>query len=151
MMQIIMKRNACIKIYIVRKPRCETKAAQPCPLSAQNYCNKWSVMVSDNYCLWWKLFNTRQLDRLRPDIYKNWKSALKNQHYYKFHPASPPPWKKVCVTVCYLFFRPEVKKIITWACFPARLFTIPYFPWERRDRALCVTGGHLHTIIFKEL
>ena len=36
-----------------------------------NYCNEWSVMVSDNYCLSWKLFNTGQLDRIRTDIYKN--------------------------------------------------------------------------------
>ena len=35
MMQKIMKRNARIKIYIVRKPRLEIKVAQPCPLSAQ--------------------------------------------------------------------------------------------------------------------
>ena len=34
-MQIIMKRNARIKIYIVRKLKLETKAAQPGPLSAQ--------------------------------------------------------------------------------------------------------------------
>ena len=37
------------------------------------------------------------------------------------------PWKKVSVTVFNLFYQPEVKKIITWACFSARLFTVPYF------------------------
>ena len=36
------------------------------------------------------------------------------------------PWKKVSVTVCYLFYQAEVKKIITWACFSAKLFTVPY-------------------------
>ena len=28
-------------------------------------------MVSDNYCLEWKLCNTGQLDRIHTDIYKN--------------------------------------------------------------------------------
>ena len=35
MLQRIMKGNGRIKIYIVRKPRLEIKAAQPCNFSAQ--------------------------------------------------------------------------------------------------------------------
>ena len=32
----------------------------------------------------------------------------------------------------------------------ARLFTVPYFPWDRRDRArLTVNGGHLDFQIYQ--
>ena len=33
----------------------------------------------------------------------------------------------------------------------ARLFTVPYFPWDRRDRRLCVTGGHLGWVWNRDL
>ena len=77
-----------------------------------------NVFVWSEYCLlnWplWDLHYTKPLLRMSPCS-------------YRIREIFVWPWKKVSVTVCYLFFRPEVKKIITWACFSARLFTFPYF------------------------
>ena len=118
-------------MHVLRFTLCETKAWKKSSSTVPIVSSTTTAMNGRSRCLIITVYsgNCFTLDSWTEFVLTSTKTekAHLKPTLLQIPPRVSPTLKNVSVTVCYLFFRPEVKKIITWACFPARLFKIPYF------------------------